>query len=182
LSPAERLSAARRLVAGAVATVLGHADAAALDPQAGFTDLGLDSLMAVELRNALQVETGLKLPATVTFEHPSIERLAHCVADRAAQSSAAPVLPEPPGADPAAPGAAAAAAWSDAAVRRKLAQVSIDALRDSGLLAQLMQQPDALPAATAAGASPAPAAQGSDGDDADILQALEAELGLGDDR
>jgi hypothetical protein len=38
--------------------------------------MGLDSLLAVEIRNVLGRAFGLALPATVTFDHPSIEALA----------------------------------------------------------------------------------------------------------
>ncbi|MDI2127094.1 type I polyketide synthase [Yinghuangia seranimata] len=58
------------------ATVLGHADTGRIGPAVAFKDLGIDSLMALELRNALAELTGLKLPATLAFDHPNPGALA----------------------------------------------------------------------------------------------------------
>ncbi|WP_394849577.1 SDR family NAD(P)-dependent oxidoreductase [Pendulispora brunnea] len=75
LSPEQRLRHLVAMVQAESAAVLGHADASRVDARKGFFDAGLDSLTAVELRQRLQKATGIKLKATVTFDHPTPERL-----------------------------------------------------------------------------------------------------------
>jgi acyl carrier protein len=58
------------------ARVLGRRNGQGLDPDQTFTEFGLDSLSALELRNRLQARLGTALPATIIFEHPTPRRLA----------------------------------------------------------------------------------------------------------
>jgi acyl transferase domain-containing protein len=58
-----------------VARVLGLESGDTLDARAPFTSLGLDSLMAVELRNAMASAVGRSLPSSLVFDHATIEAL-----------------------------------------------------------------------------------------------------------
>uniref|UniRef100_UPI0010307DCD beta-ketoacyl reductase n=1 Tax=Streptomyces otsuchiensis TaxID=2681388 RepID=UPI0010307DCD len=71
LSAEERLERVTEIVVSAACAVLGHTDPGRVPADQPFTDLGFDSLTAVELRNRLGAATGLTLPVTVTFDHPT---------------------------------------------------------------------------------------------------------------
>jgi 2-hydroxymuconate-semialdehyde hydrolase len=71
LSPAQREETVLQTVRTEVARVLSM-DAEAVDKDRAFKELGFDSLMAVELRNALAKRVGKALPATVAFEYPTV--------------------------------------------------------------------------------------------------------------
>ncbi|MEV5762889.1 SDR family NAD(P)-dependent oxidoreductase [Streptomyces tendae] len=93
---AEQEQLLTELVAGHVAAVLGHASPDDIEPRTAFQEMGFDSLAAVELRNALNSATGMRLPATLVFDHPTTAALArHLMAEIAPSSDPAePVLAE----------------------------------------------------------------------------------------
>ncbi|MFJ2418365.1 SDR family NAD(P)-dependent oxidoreductase [Streptomyces brevispora] len=138
------LDVVREQVAG-----VSHSVPATIDVSKGFTELGLDSLAAIDLRNRLQKATGLRLPATLMFDYPSPTVLADFLLDEL-----------PPGTDENTPDASAdtaparnrpGTAETDASIRQTLADIPVDALRESGLLDALLElaaRPAAAPAPT----------------------------------
>ncbi|HRI69317.1 MAG TPA: type I polyketide synthase, partial [Polyangium sp.] len=72
------------MVRAETAAVLGHSDVARIPADAGFMNLGLDSLTSIELRRRLQQITGLPLPATIAFDHPSPGHIATFLLDKLA--------------------------------------------------------------------------------------------------
>ncbi|MEM9155414.1 MAG: type I polyketide synthase, partial [Cyanobacteria bacterium P01_F01_bin.33] len=70
-----------------IARVLGLASAEGIGPRDRLFDLGLDSLMAVELKNRMESSLGCSLRPTLMFDYPTVEALANYLVTE--------VLPQP---------------------------------------------------------------------------------------
>ncbi|MBI3243490.1 MAG: SDR family NAD(P)-dependent oxidoreductase [Chloroflexi bacterium] len=81
ISPNKKLSVLAAHVREQAIRVLGLNPSQAIDPRQPLNEMGLDSLMAVELRNALGQSLGRTLPATLLFDYPTLETLAGYVFD-----------------------------------------------------------------------------------------------------
>ena len=66
----------REFVHQVAVRVLGFPASRRIDPLQPLNELGLDSLMALELRNTLSAETAQSLPATLLFNYPTVEDIA----------------------------------------------------------------------------------------------------------
>ncbi|WP_432048997.1 SDR family NAD(P)-dependent oxidoreductase, partial [Streptomyces asiaticus] len=75
LGTAEQDRVLLEFVRSHVAAVLGHRRPGAIDADRAFKELGFDSLAAVTLRNRLNAATGLSLPSTLLFDHPTVTAL-----------------------------------------------------------------------------------------------------------
>ncbi|WP_159050451.1 type I polyketide synthase, partial [Streptomyces cellostaticus] len=81
------------LVRFQLAAVIGRDSVDGIDPHQPFKGFGVDSLLAVQLRNRLNSVTGLRLPATLVFDHPTPAAVADftlALAQERAESAAPP--------------------------------------------------------------------------------------------
>ncbi|MEV3960949.1 SDR family NAD(P)-dependent oxidoreductase [Nocardia sp. NPDC050193] len=82
LPPARRSAPVLDVVLAQAAAVLGHASAAEIGAQQRFDEIGFDSLGGVEFRNRLAEVTGVSLPSTLVFDHPTPAAVARFVLSR----------------------------------------------------------------------------------------------------
>ncbi|WP_431044275.1 type I polyketide synthase [Streptomyces sp. P1-3] len=87
LDPAEQEQLLLDLVRGQAAAILGYPSADAVGTTRGFLELGFDSLTAVELRNRLNAASGLRLPPTLLFDHPTPTLVARRLREQLATTS-----------------------------------------------------------------------------------------------
>lgn len=108
--PAQRIALMLQHVRAEVGKVLGLDPTHPLSPKQRLFEAGMDSLMALELRNHLQRSVGAPLPSTLAFDHPTIDAIARYLLNDVLSlslSEPAPAAVEPaPPAAPAAPEAA----------------------------------------------------------------------------
>jgi acyl carrier protein len=80
MSTSERERELLSIVRSNAAAVLGHDSGDALGADQEFKELGFDSLGALEFRNRLKTATGVKLPTTAVFDHPTSTGMARYLA------------------------------------------------------------------------------------------------------
>nr|WP_052396223.1 beta-ketoacyl reductase [Kutzneria sp. 744] len=78
----ERAAAVLDLVRAEVAAALGHSSPDMVTASHAFSDLGFDSLAAIELRNRLATVTGIRLSTTLVFDYPNPAALARQLTDQ----------------------------------------------------------------------------------------------------
>ncbi|MGQ4417148.1 beta-ketoacyl reductase, partial [Streptomyces sp. SAS_269] len=89
LPPGERATAVTAVVREKVAAVLHLEEGDELDPNTEFVSLGLDSLMAQQVRSGLEQAFRLPLPASLTHDHPTVRQLAGFLGERIGPAPAA---------------------------------------------------------------------------------------------
>lgn len=123
LSAVERDVVLLNLVRTEAAIVLGHPSPAAIGTRRPFRELGFESLAAVELRDRLSAATGLRLPSSLAFDHPTPAEVAAHLRGL--------LVPDDTG-----------EADDEGELRRAIASVPLSRLREAGLLDSLLALTD----------------------------------------
>ncbi|MFE3593273.1 SDR family NAD(P)-dependent oxidoreductase, partial [Streptomyces niveus] len=165
-----RLPHMSQLVQREAATVLGVSAADGIGAEQVLKELGMDSLMAVELRRRLSGETGVSLPSTLAFDHPTPSAIAALLLTKLDVGSGA------------GPGGAGAG--------RRVTRNQIDSLvellrsatpaqfEEQGLAAELIALRDGLAKSTHVNDEQPPEAEVTAGNTDDLLQFLDRKLGV----
>ena len=93
LPPGEQRTLIMAAVKAEVARILGLESAQAVEEEVGFFEIGMDSLTAVELRNALQTAVGAELPGTLLFKYSTVAALTGFLCDELLGSSVRAAVP-----------------------------------------------------------------------------------------
>ncbi|MFD9090634.1 type I polyketide synthase, partial [Streptomyces prasinus] len=161
LGEAERFETLIGFVRGEVAAAIGLPGAHAVAAEKPLQGLGLDSLMSVDLKNRIAARTGTDLPNTLAFDYPTPRAIAEFLLGKLRLGGAAQDAPPQ---DP-----MAAAQWA-------IGKAGPALLRESGLLAQLLDLAQGTDLPKQRGASDALRAAESLSD-SDIDRALDLVLG-----
>jgi NADPH:quinone reductase-like Zn-dependent oxidoreductase/acyl carrier protein len=92
----ERYGVLCEVVRAEIATVLRIADRSNLSPERPLRELGLDSLIAIELRNRLTAATSVHLPATFFLEFPTVDQATQQLLSKLCDSASPAVLDAAP--------------------------------------------------------------------------------------
>ncbi|MGA2031843.1 MAG: SDR family NAD(P)-dependent oxidoreductase, partial [Thermoguttaceae bacterium] len=107
----ERQSLLRQYFTDELARIMGL-DAAGLDAEQPLNTLGLDSLMAIELKNNLESRLAFSLPMARFLEGPSVTSLAQCAAELIVENGTGSPATEVSAAAPVAANGAASTTWA----------------------------------------------------------------------
>ncbi len=94
MSPEVRTATVKQKVEDALRRILGLPTAQVIAADKGLFDLGIDSLSSVDLKNRLQTALGIKIPATLVFDYPTVTAIVDFLAAKLAPATPA-AAPQP---------------------------------------------------------------------------------------